>query len=165
MRLISLGLVPIFLNLMARYALAAMDRQRVYLSAVLVGLGVNVGAGLAFIPARGSEGAALAFVCAELVIAVLCQRAFREHVGFGDLLAAARKPAIAAAVMGGVLVALGRAPLGVVIAAGILAYAAVLAVLRVFAADELLVLRNLLRSLPTEPAPARAGAAASEVKS
>src|SRR5439155_17069734 len=41
LRVLSLGLPLIFLNLTSRYVLAALDAQRSYLTAILLGLAVN----------------------------------------------------------------------------------------------------------------------------
>src|SRR5204863_2082323 len=66
LRLMSLGLAFIFINLMSRYVLAAIDAQRLYLRAVLIGLGANLAVGVLLIPRLGFAGACIAQLTGEI---------------------------------------------------------------------------------------------------
>jgi O-antigen/teichoic acid export membrane protein len=106
LRVLSVGLALIFFNLVARYALAALDRQSAYLRAVAWGLVVNVGVGLLLVPGHGALGACAAYLVAEAVIAVCCLRALRAVVDLRALARDAVRPLAAAAGMATVIAAL-----------------------------------------------------------
>ena len=143
LRVISLGLPLVFLNLTARYMLTALDAQRAYLSAIVVGLMVNVGLSAAFAAPLGATGAAVGLLAGELAVFLVCQRTLRRHVGVGPVLAELGRPALAALVMGLVVFALRSAPLWIVPVVGSVVYAGMLFALRVFGRDELRVLRGV----------------------
>jgi len=151
LQLMSLGLGFIFVNLMSRYVLAALDRQRHYLIAVLAGLVTNVGLGFALIPRFGFAGACVALLAGEAAILIACQMVLTRWVPIRDLARAALRPAIAAAVMGGVIVALGKLPwpVIVVVAAGV--YLALVFALRTFDEEERRLLRGMASSFMPPP--------------
>jgi O-antigen/teichoic acid export membrane protein len=143
LRFMSLGLTLIFLNLMARYVLTAMDRQRTYLRAVVTGLVVNAGLCLALIPRFGFIGACIAFLGAETAILIVCQRALTRFVPLSDMAREAYRPLLAAVGMAAVIVAASAAPLLVLVALGAAVYAALLLALKVFTPRELEILRGV----------------------
>ena len=99
LRLMSCGLALIFFNLVARYALTALDRQAAYLKAVAWGLAFNAGVGVLLVPRFGAIGACAAYLGAEALITVLCLRALRGAVRLRTLAGDAARPLAAAAGM------------------------------------------------------------------
>ncbi|HEY6193917.1 MAG TPA: RtcB family protein [Candidatus Eisenbacteria bacterium] len=110
LRLVAPALPLIFMNLLARYVLAAFSQQRWYLGAVLAGVGVNVLLCSWWIPGYGLAGACAAYVGAELVVFAVCQHALRRRIAFGGVASDAVRPLLAAAGMGVAVAALGPAP-------------------------------------------------------
>jgi O-antigen/teichoic acid export membrane protein len=143
LKVLSLGLPLIFLNLTSRYVLAALDAQRSYLSAIMVGLAVNVGLSAALAGPFGSVGAALGLLGGELAVFIACQRALGRYMGLRAVLAESVRPALAALVMGAAVLALSRAPLFVIPVIGGAVYVGMLFALRVFSRDELRLLRGV----------------------
>jgi len=142
-RVLGAGLVLVFINLMSRYLLTAMDRQRRYLLAVAAGLGVNVGIGLLLIPSRGFLGACVGQLAGEATIFIVCQAALSKSVPLVSLARAAWKPLVAAAFMALVLASLRHGPLVLAGAAGLLAYVVMLLALRAVSDDEIRMLRSV----------------------
>jgi PST family polysaccharide transporter len=118
LRVLSLAVPFVFLNLHARYLLAAIDRQRVYLTAVCVGLVANVIGCALTARAFGALGAAWTFVGAEALVFAVCQSS----------LAAARAGLVAEVV------------------AGAVTYVAAIVVTRTLTREEWAVLRGVLAS-------------------
>jgi O-antigen/teichoic acid export membrane protein len=143
LQVLSLGLPLIFLNLTSRYVLAALGAQRSYLSAILLGLGVNLGLSAALAGPLGSVGAALGLLGGELMVFFACQRALGRYVGMRAVLAESLRPALAAAVMGAAVLALRGVHLFLIPVVGAAVYAGMLFALRVFGRDELRVLRGV----------------------
>ena len=144
LRIVALGLPFIFLNLQSRYVLAALDRQRTYLWAVVAGLAVNVACCAVSVPSLGAAGAAWSFVAAEAVIFVLCLVAASTCLSVRDLLRASARPALAAALMGVSVLATRSLGLPLV---GAVTYVVALVVTRAISHDELLFLRGVCASL------------------
>ena len=145
-QVMSVGMPLIFLNLMSRYVLTAFDRQRAYLTAILVGLAVNVGLGLAAIPRFGAAGACGALIGGELAVFVVCQRSLAPLLALRDLLREVARPLAAAAAMGAVVYLLRGANLAVVTLLGALVYLLALLAVRAFSSDELRMLRAVAHS-------------------
>ena len=143
LRMMSLGLPVIFLNLSARYVLAALDRQRHYLRAIAAGLGVNLILCAALVPSLGFLGACAAYLGAETTIAFMCQRALSPWVRLRELASDATKPLLAALGMGVLLLAFRGANVVVAAIAGGVTYGALLLLLRAFSEDERRLLRRL----------------------
>ena len=143
LRVLSLGLPLIFLNLTSRYVLAALDAQRSYLRAIMVGLAVNVGLSAALAGPFGAVGAALGLLGGELAVFIACQRSLGRTMGVRAVLAESVRPALAALVMGAAVFALSRAPLFVIPVIGGAVYVGMLFALRVFSRDELRLLRGV----------------------
>ena len=146
LRLMSLGLAFIFINLMSRYVLAALDRQRTYLRAVLVGLALNLAVGVLLIPRLGFAGACIAQLAGEASILVMCQRALTSYVRTGELLRLSVRPALAAFGMAVVVWLLHSWNLGLVVVTGAVTYGALLFALRAFTDEELKLMRGVLAS-------------------
>jgi O-antigen/teichoic acid export membrane protein len=159
LRVTSLALVFIFLNLMCRYLLAALGRQQTYLMAVIAGLAVNAGTCLVLIPRFGFIGACVAYVAAEITIFAVCQTVLARHVDLIQLVRDASRPAAAAAGMGLVVFISRALPLGVVIALGAVTYPTLLLVFQVLSARELSILKGVYVSfrLPGSAYLSRAG--------
>jgi len=144
LRVISLALPFVFLNLHARYLLAAIGRQRVYLAAVCVGLVVNVVGCVTTARAFGAFGAACTFVVAEALVFVVCQASLAAEVPLPALLAQAWRPLTAALLMGVAVAGVSRAGLFVQVAVGAVVYVAALVVTRALTREEWAVLRGVL---------------------
>jgi O-antigen/teichoic acid export membrane protein len=143
LRVLSLGLPLIFLNLTSRYVLAALDAQRSYLVAIVFGLVVNVGLSAALARPLGAVGACLGLLGGELAVFLACQRTLGRHLAIPAVIAEAARPALAALVMGLVVFGLRSAHLLVAPVVGAVVYAGMLFALRVFGRDELRVLRGV----------------------
>ena len=143
LKVIGLGLTLIFLNLMSRYVLAALNEQRAYLRAILTGLVVNVGTSAALIPSIGFMGACLGLLAGELAVLFGCQWTLRRHLSLGDLLREAGRPLLAALGMG-LAVYLLR-PLNVFLLPfiGATVYAGLLLLVRALSDAELDILRRV----------------------
>src|SRR5262249_43106154 len=93
----SLGLPLIFLTLMSRYVLSAFDRQRTYLTAILVGLVANAATATVAIPRYGAAGACGALIVGELAVLLVCLRSLSPLLTAQDLLREVSRPLVAAA--------------------------------------------------------------------
>jgi O-antigen/teichoic acid export membrane protein len=143
LKLISLGLALIFLNLMSRYVLAALNEQRAYLRAIITGLVVNVGASAALIPSLGFVGACVGLLVGELTVLLGCQWTLRRYLPLADLPRAAGRPLLAALGMGGVVVLLRPLSVFALPFLGAVVYAALLLLVRALTRDELDILRRV----------------------
>jgi O-antigen/teichoic acid export membrane protein len=146
LEVMSVGMPLIFLNLMSRYVLTAFDRQRAYLTAILVGLVANVALGWLAIPRFGAAGACGALIGGELAVFVVCQRSLAPLLTLSDLIREVARPLAAAAVMGAVVFVLRGANLALVTFLGAVAYVLALLAVRAFSTDELRVLRAVAHS-------------------
>ena len=143
LRILSLGLPLIFLNLTSRYVLTAMNAQRSYLVAIVIGLAVNLALSAALARPLGAVGACVGLLGGELAVFLACQRILGRFVGITTIAAEMAKPALAGVVMGLAVIALRPANLLLVPFVGALAYVGMLFALRVFGRDELRVLRGV----------------------
>ena len=158
LKIIGLGLILIFLNLMSRYVLAALNEQRAYLRAIIVGLVVNVAVSASLIPRIGYLGACVGLLAGELAVLLGCQYTLRNYLPLADLLKESARPLLAALGMG-VVVFLFR-PLNVFVLplVGAVAYAVLLLAFRAISSQELDVLRRIYVSFRL-PGSARLAAA------
>ena len=147
LKIISLGLSLIFLNLMSRYVLAALDEQRSYLKAMLLGLVVNVALSAALIHWLGFPGACLGLIAGELTILGICMHALSEYVHPLDFIRELWRPLVAAAGMSAVVFLLRGSNLILVTLVGAAVYAALVLLLRVLSGDEVRALRGLYISM------------------
>jgi len=140
---LSPGLAVFFLNLMSRYVLAALDRQRAYLGAILAGLAVNVALGASLIHSFGFVGACAGVLGGELTVLIVCQRALGAYSSPRDLLRESVRPLLASLGMGVVVFLLRRGNLLLLPVAGAIVYVALLLALRAFSSEELRVMRGV----------------------
>lgn len=143
LQVISAGLVFVFLNLMARYVLTALDAQGTYFKAILVGLAVNLAASALLIARFKAAGACAALVVGELAVLVVCARALARYLPLRDWLRELARPLAAALVMGVAVQALRGANLVVVMLVGAAVYAAMLVVFGALSLDELRAVRGI----------------------
>jgi O-antigen/teichoic acid export membrane protein len=162
LQVMSLGLPLIFLNLMSRYVLTAFDRQRTYLTAILVGLAANVTTAALAIPRYGAAGACGALVAGELAVFLVCLRSLAPLLTAQDLLREVARPLAAAALMGVVVFLLRGANLVLVTGLGAAVYVIGLWLVRAFSADELRVLRAVAHSFRFPGTGPRSGGEAAE---
>ena len=152
LRVMALGVPCVFLNLHARYLLAALGRQRAYLHAVVLGLAVNaIGCALTA-RALGALGAAWTFVAAESLVFVACARALAARSEARRRPGLAR-PLAATLIMAAVVLAVRGAGLWAQVAAGVLAYAAALVVTRALSREEWAAIRGVVASFAASATP------------
>jgi len=146
LRVTALALPCVFLNLHARYVLAALGRQRGYLAAVVLGLVANtIGCALTT-RTFGALGAAWTFVAAEALVLFACQRALPAGLGAGALLGQAWRPLAAVLLMVFAVFAVRGAGLLAEIAVGAMAYAAGLLLTRALSHEDWALLRRVFAS-------------------
>lgn len=143
LQLLSLGLFVMFLNLSSRYLLAALDRQRHYLRAILLGLIVNIVLCVVLIPSLGFLGACGAFLGAEVTIGIACHHALGGRVRLNELAGAATKPLLAALGMGLLVYAFRGSGVVTLAAIGCVSYVGFLFLLRSFSEEEMQMFRNV----------------------
>jgi len=143
LQLLSLGLIVMFVNLSSRYLLAALDRQRHYLRAILLGLVVNVVLCVILIPSLGFRGACGAFLGAEVAIGVACHHALGGRVHLSEMAGAATKPLLSALGMGLLVYAFRGSGVVMLAAIGCVSYVGFLFLLRSFSEEELQMFRNI----------------------
>lgn len=146
LKVIGFGITLIFLNLMSRYVLAALNEQRAYLRAIVTGLVVNVATSAALIPSIGFMGACVGLLAGELAVLFGCQWTLRRYLAYGDLLREAWRPLVAAFGMGAVVWLLRPLNVFVLPFLGAIVYAVLLLLVRALSADELDILRRVYMS-------------------
>jgi O-antigen/teichoic acid export membrane protein len=146
LKIISLGLTFIYMNLMSRYVLAAIDEQRAYLRAIITGLVVNVGTSAALIPSLGFMGACIGLLAGEFTVLIGCQWTLRRYVAWGDLLGEAVRPLAAAFGMGVVVFLLRPLPVLILPFVGAVVYGVLLLAVRALSPGELDILRRVYMS-------------------
>ncbi len=137
-----------FINSVTHYVLIALNQQRFLTKAFAIGLAFTVAANLVFIPIYSYRASALIHLFSELALLLPFYYCLRRHlapVPWGRLL---WRPALAAALMGGLLLAQQRLPRGVslLIAAplSIVVYFLALILLRTFSEEEVRLFKSLL---------------------
>jgi O-antigen/teichoic acid export membrane protein len=143
----SLALLFVFMNLMARYVLTAIDRQSDYLRAIVVGMVVNIVLCALLIPRYRFLGAGAAWVVAEISIFAVCQWALSPYVRFAAVLRELWRPLAASVVMGASLWWMRGLPLPLLAGLGLLIYAAALLAVRAFSPEEIRMARGLYVTL------------------
>jgi O-antigen/teichoic acid export membrane protein len=144
LRVTALAIPFVFMNLHARYLLAAIDRQRVYLAAVCLGLVANVAGCAATARAFGAVGAAWTFLGAEILVFVACQASLTAEVSWSALLAQAWRPLVAAGLMGVAVAEVKWVGLIGQVVVGAVTYVAALVITRALSRAEWAVLRGVL---------------------
>ena len=142
----SLGLTLIFLNLMSRYVLAAVDQQRAYLKAILVGLVVNATVSALTIRSYGYIGACLGLLAGEGAVLLVCQHALARFAPRWELAREGIRPLLAALAMGAVVYWLRNSNLVLVVVAGASVYVGMAFALGTFSSHELRVMRRVYAS-------------------
>ena len=146
LRILALGITVSFLNHAARYALAALDRQRDSLIAAGIGIVVNATMCALLVPRFGYVGACIAFRAAQVGIWVVSQRALARHVHPAQVARDAFRPLLAGAIAAVWIVALDKAPAILVGAAAVATYALLLWRTHALTPGELKVLTRVVRS-------------------
>ncbi|MBI4300128.1 MAG: oligosaccharide flippase family protein, partial [Chloroflexi bacterium] len=132
-----------YVNSVTQYALIAVNQQRFLTVAFLIGVGFNIVANLVAIPLWGFNGAAGATIASEVVLMIPFFYSVRRHLGPLPLLSVAQRPAIAALVMGAVLLPLREVNWVLISLLGLIVYGGVLLLLGTFDEAD----RRLLRAL------------------
>jgi len=125
-RILAVGIVPIFLNGLLAWALIAAGRPSVPPRLLAVRIVAALGLALALVPRYGATGAAAGFVCAETFLLVLASRAC-VSVGFPVPVAAPIAWAALASLPMALAVRGVAHSLPLAVATGVLTYAATLA--------------------------------------
>ncbi|MBN1660233.1 MAG: oligosaccharide flippase family protein [Anaerolineae bacterium] len=134
-----------FVNSVTQYVLIAIDQQRFLTRAFLIGVTFNIAANLVAIPLFSYRGAAVVTVFSELALLVPFYYAVRKHLGRVPWLSLFWQPALASAVMGGVLWGVhGRVPWPLLIPVGGAVYLVALALVGGFRQPDMDLLRGLL---------------------
>lgn len=134
-----------YINGLTQYVLIAVDQQHYLTKAFMVAAVFNLGGNLLLVPVLGMEGAALMTIASEWVLMAPFLAGVWRHVGPLPVVAITVRPALAAGGMAAVLWLLSPLPLPATVAAGSLAYVALVAVLGTLDAQDRAVLRRILR--------------------
>jgi O-antigen/teichoic acid export membrane protein len=137
-----------FINSVTHYVLIALNQQRFLTRAFAIGLSFTVVANLIFIPTYSYRASALIHLFSELALLLPFYYCLRKHlapVPWGRLL---WRPALAAALMGGLLFAqqrlFGDVSLLVTVPVASLAYLLALILLRTFSEEEVRLFKSFL---------------------
>jgi len=147
--------IPIgFINSVTHYVLIALNQQRFLTKAFAIGLAFAVVANLVFIPIYSYRASALIHLFSELALLLPFYYCLRRHlapVPWGRLL---WRPALAAALMGGLLWSLRDASLLLTIPLSGLIYLLALILLGTFSEEEVTLFKSLLSFDPRKIEPA-----------
>jgi len=147
--------IPIgFINSVTHYVLIALNQQRFLTKAFAIGLTFTVAANVIFIPIYSYRASALIHLFSELALLLPFYYCLRRHlapVSWGRLL---WRPALAAALMGGLLGLLRDASLFLTVPLGGLVYFLALIILRPFSEEEVALFKSLLSFGPWKAKPA-----------
>lgn len=151
-----------FVNSVTQYVLIALDEQHYLTRAFIIGVGFNLVANLAAIPAFGFQGAAAVTVLSELALLIPFMHRVHRHLDPLPWLDLIWRPAVAAAAMGMVLHILRGTslPWPVFVPVGGTVYLLALAALGTARAPDMgIVLGLVRRRIGRKTSPAGAGAA------
>ncbi len=143
-----------FINSVTHYVLIALNQQRFLTRAFAIGLAFTVVANLVFIPIYSYRASALIHLFAELALLLPFYYCLRRHlapVPWGRLL---WRPALAAALMGGLLGLWQDTSLLLTVPLGGLIYLLALILLRTFSEEEIALFKSLLSFGPWRVEPA-----------
>ncbi len=151
--------IPIgFINSVTHYVLIALNQQRFLTKAFAIGLAFTVTANVIFIPIYSYQASALIHLFSELALLLPFYYCLRKHlapVSWGRLL---WRPALAAALMGGLLFAQQRLlrdiSLLLAVPLGGLVYLLALILLKTFSEEEIALFKSLLSFGPWKVEPA-----------
>nr|MBC8262625.1 polysaccharide biosynthesis C-terminal domain-containing protein [Anaerolineales bacterium] len=137
--------IPIgFINSVTHYVLIALNQQRFLTRAFAIGLAFTVVANVVFIPIYSYQASALIHLFSELVLLLPFYYCLRKHlapVSWGRLL---WRPALAAALMGGLLGLLRDASLLLTVPLGGVVYLLALILMGTFSEEEITLFKSLL---------------------
>lgn len=133
-----------FINSVVHYVLIALNEQRFLTRAFLIGLVFNIAANLIAIPPLTYRGAALVTVLSELALLAPFYYALRKHMEPLPILDIFWRPALAGAVMGGVLYLLVAQNILVALTIATPIYAVILVLSGALGADEWLLIQRLV---------------------
>jgi len=144
LRILALGIAPMFVSIAFIGALNAIDRQLTFTWASLISMVVNIGLNVALIPPFGYLGASWATVLTELALLGACWYLTARHLAPVPLLRLSWRIVLASLVMGAALFPLRdvHGPMiAVAVLAGLVVYVAALLLVRAADPEE----RRLLR--------------------
>jgi O-antigen/teichoic acid export membrane protein len=130
LQILSLAVLLSYLNYAFAYSLIIARRQRSFLVVNLIGVALNAGLNLIFIPAYSYNAAAGITVVSELVALLLAYVLVRRTYGYSLSFTTTVKAIIAGAIMVGLLYAVRDASLFLLIPAGAVIYGSGLLALR-----------------------------------
>jgi O-antigen/teichoic acid export membrane protein len=137
--------IPVgFINSVTHYVLIALNQQRFLTKAFAIGLAFTFVANVVFIPTYSYRASALIHLFSELALLLPFYYCLRKHlapVPWGRLL---WRPAVAAALMGGLLGLWQDASLLLTVPLGGLIYVLALILLRTFSEEEITLFKSLL---------------------
>lgn len=133
-----------FINSVVHYVLISFNEQRFLTRAFIIGLVFNIAANLLAIPPLTYRGAALVTVLSEFALFVPFYYALRKHMAPLPILDMFWRPAVAGALMGGVLYVLVSQNIILALMAASIVYGAALLLLGALGPDEWLLLQHLL---------------------
>jgi O-antigen/teichoic acid export membrane protein len=134
-----------YVNGLTQFALVAVKRQRFITIAFFVAATFNLVANLLFIPRFGLYATSVVTVLSEVVLMIPFLIAVRGSIGSPDWLAVVGKPVLAGAFMLLAVMAGNLVERHLALLVGLAVYVAVIWRLDVFSADEIGVLRRLVR--------------------
>jgi O-antigen/teichoic acid export membrane protein len=133
-----------FVNSVTQYVLIAIDQQQFLTRAFLIGVTFNILANLAVIPLFSYKGAAVVTILSELVLLAPFYYAVRKHLAPLPWLSLVWQPAVASAIMAGVMWLLSGIPWLLLIPVGGVVYVAGLFALGGFRQPDMDLLRGVL---------------------
>jgi O-antigen/teichoic acid export membrane protein len=133
-----------FVNSVTQYVLIALDQQRFLTKAFFIGVTFNIVANLLVIPAFSYKGAAVVTILSEIVLLIPFYYAVRKHLGPLPWVSLFWQPAVASAVMAGVMWLLRGIPWLLMIPVGGAVYVAVLALIGGFRQPDMGLLGRLV---------------------
>jgi O-antigen/teichoic acid export membrane protein len=133
-----------FVNSVTQYVLIAIDQQRFLTKAFFIGVAFNVIANLLVIPTFSYKGAAVVAILSELVLLIPFYYAVRKHLGPLPWVSLFWQPAVASAVMAGVMWPLKGIPWLLLIPVGGAVYVVVLALIGGFRQPDMDLLGRLV---------------------
>jgi O-antigen/teichoic acid export membrane protein len=147
--------IPVgFINSVTHYVLIALNQQRFLTKAFALGLAFTVVANVVFIPVYSYRASALIHLFSELALLLPFYYCLRRHlapVPWGRLL---WRPALAAALMGGLMGLLRDTSLLLTVPLGGLVYFLALILLGTFSEEEVALFKSLLAFVPWRMRPA-----------
>jgi len=133
-----------YVNSVTQYVLIAIDQQRFLTKAFLIGVTFNIVANLIFIPLFSYRGAAVVTILSEWALLIPFYYAVRKHLGPLPWFSLAWQPAVASAVMAGVMWLLRDLYWLLLIPVGGVVYLVVLALIGGFRQPDMDLLGRLL---------------------